>query len=87
MTSASKNTKSEFEAQLTAALMLQTNALVSIKTVTKLCSLSRQEIDRRVHNGTFPKPQKLSKQDNAIRKAFRLHDIQIWLDDPHNYQQ
>ncbi|WP_086930238.1 helix-turn-helix transcriptional regulator [Agarilytica rhodophyticola] len=87
MVSTSKNSKSEFEAQLTAALMLQTNALVSIKTVTKLCSLSRQEIDRRVYNGTFPKPQKLSKQDNAIRKAFRLHDIQIWLDDPHNYQQ
>lgn len=86
MTNASKNRKPEFEVQLTVALMLQTNALVSIKTVTKLCSLSRQEIDRRVYNGTFPKPQKLSKQDNAIRKVFRLHDIQVWLDDPHNYQ-
>lgn len=58
-----------FEAQLVAALMVETNALVPIKTASRLCSLSRQEIDRRIHKGTFPAPQVLSSENNAIRKA------------------
>ena len=67
--------------------MLQTNALIPIKTVTKLCSLSRQEIDRRIHNGTFPKPKKLSGHKKSIRKAFYLQDIQDWINNPKSYQQ
>lgn len=81
------NIKTDFDAQVTAALMLQSNALISIKTVTKLCSLSRQEIDRRIHNGTFPAPIKLSGYKKSIRKAFYLQDIQDWIDAPQSYQQ
>lgn len=75
----------DFEAQITASLMLQANALISIKMATKLCSISRQEIDRRVHIGTFPKPIKLSGEKKAIRKAFRLQDILEWLKSPSEY--
>ena len=75
-----------FEAQLVAALMVETNALVPIKTASKLCSLSRQEIDRRIHKGTFPAPKVLSSEDNAIRKAFRLRDLQNWIDAPADYR-
>ena len=78
--------KAEFDAQVVAALMLQTNALVSIKTATKLCSISRQEIDRRIHRGTFPQPEMLSSNEKAIRKAFRLHDIQEWINNPSEYR-
>ena len=75
----------DFEAQVMASLMIQSNALVSIKTAVQLCSISRQEIDRRVHNGTFPSPMKLSGEKKAIRKAFRLKDIVTWLNDPAGY--
>lgn len=75
-----------FEAQLVAALMVETNALIPIKTASKLCSLSRQEIDRRIQRGTFPEPRVLSSEDNAIRKAFRLHDLQNWIDAPADYR-
>ena len=75
-----------FEAQLVAALMVETIALIPIKTASKLCSLSRQEIDRRIHKGTFPAPKVLSSEDNAIRKAFRLHNLQNWINAPADYR-
>jgi len=75
-----------FEAQLVASLMIQSNAFISIKTAAKLCSISRQTIDRRIHQGTFPVPEKLSSEDKAIRKAFRIKDIQQWLNSPLRYQ-
>ena len=59
--------KVNFNAQVTAALMIQSNALIPIKMAVTLSSLSRQEIDRRVHNGTFPKPEKLSGEDKEER--------------------
>ena len=80
------NGRPNFDARLMASLMLQTNALISIKTAVKLCSISRQEIDRRVHNGTFPLPIKLSGDEKSIRKAFRINDIEVWLADPSSYQ-
>ena len=75
----------DFDAQLAAALMIQSNALVPMKLVVKLCGLSRQEIDRRIQSGIFPKAVKLSAQENAMRKAFYLDDIQQWLRDPQHY--
>ena len=78
--------KVHFNAQVTAALMIQSNALIPIKMAVTLSSLSRQEIDRRVHNGTFPKPEKLSGEEKAIRKAFRLQDFQEWLLNPTEYR-
>ena len=75
------------DAELIAALMIQSNALISIKTAVSLCSISRQEIDRRVHIGTFPKPMKLSSEEKSIRKAFRIGDIIDWLHDPVGYKQ
>ncbi|MEK7995029.1 MAG: hypothetical protein AAB403_14580, partial [Planctomycetota bacterium] len=44
-----KSIKSEFEAQVTAALMIQSNALIPIKLAVKLCGISRQEINRRIY--------------------------------------
>ena len=79
--------KSTFEAQVTAALMIQSNALIPIKLAVKLCGISRQEIDRRVHRGTFPMPQKLSGRKKSVRKAFYLKEIQNWIKNPHTYTQ
>jgi len=78
--------KPDFEAQVLAALMIQTNALVSIKDATKLCGISRKEIYRRMNRGTFPKATKLSSEDKAIRKAFYIQELQEWLGDPQGYQ-
>ncbi len=79
--------KGKFEAQVTAALMIQSNALIPIKLAARLCGISRQEIDRRVHRGTFPKPNKLSGRKNSVRKAFYLKDIHDWIRNPHTYRQ
>jgi predicted DNA-binding transcriptional regulator AlpA len=79
--------KAEFEAQVTAALMIQSNALIPIKLAVKLCGISRQEINRRISNGTFPKPRKLSGRKESIRKAFYLQDIHDWIKNPHMYRQ
>ncbi len=79
--------KATFEAQVAAALMIQSNALIPIKLAVRLCGISRQEIDRRVNNGTFPKPTKLSGRKKATRKAFYLKDIHDWIKNPHTYRQ
>ncbi len=82
-----KSNRTQFEAQITAALMIQSNALISIKLASKLCGISRQEINRRIARGTFPKPNKLSKRDNSIRKAFHLQDVLDWIKNPSSYFQ
>lgn len=79
--------KDEFEAQVTAALMIQSNALIPIKLAVKLCGISRQEINRRIARKTFPKPHKLSRRKNAIRVAFYLKDLHEWIKNPHKYRQ
>lgn len=76
-----------FEAQVAAALMIQSNALISIKLASRICGISRQEIDRRIHNGTFPKAHKLSGKKSSMRKAFYLGDIHDWIRDPQNYRR
>lgn len=82
-----KSIKGEFEAQVTAALMIQSNALIPIKLAAKLCGISRQEINRRIGRRTFPKPHKLSRRKKAIRKAFYLKDLHEWIKNPHTYLQ
>ena len=82
-----KSIKADFEAQVTAALMIQSNALIPIKLAVKLCGLSRQEINRRINNGTFPKPRKLSRRGKFIREAFYFNDLHDWIKNPHMYQQ
>lgn len=82
-----RSIRTEFEAQVTAALMIQSNALIPIKLAAKLCGISRQEIDRRIHRGTFPSPSKLSSRSNAVRKAFYLKDLHEWIKNPHGYRQ
>ncbi len=79
--------KDEFEAQVTAALMIQSNALIPIKLAARLCGISRQEINRRVSRGTFPKAYKLSRRNKSIRKAFYLKDLHDWIKSPHTYLQ
>jgi len=80
-----KSIKENFEAQVTASLMIQSNALIPITLAVRLCGISRQEINRRITRGTFPKPQKLSGRRNAIRKAFYLRDLHDWIKNPHSY--
>ncbi len=82
-----KTIKADFEAQATAALMIQSNALIPFKLAARLCGISRQEINRRINRGTFPKPKKLSGRSNSIRKAFYLKDIHDWIKNPHMYLQ
>ncbi len=82
-----KSLKAEFEAQVTAALMIQSNALIPIKLAVRLCGISRQEISRRISRGTFPKPKKLSGRKKSVRKAFYLKDLHEWIKNPHMYLQ
>ena len=82
-----KSIKTEFEAQVTAALMIQSNALIPFKLAVRLCGISRQEINRRIARKTFPKPRKLSKRANSVRKAFYLQDLHEWIKNPHMYLQ
>lgn len=84
---AGKNIKEDFEAQVTAALMIQSNALIPIKLAVRLCGISRQEINRRIARGTFPRHHRLSNRKNAIRKAFYLEDLHEWIKNPHSYLQ
>ena len=79
--------KADFEAQVTAALMIQSNALIPFKLAVRLCGISRQEISRRIARGTFPKPKILSSHKNSKRKAFYLKDIHEWIKNPHMYRQ
>jgi len=79
--------KADFEAQVTAALMIQSNALIPIKLAVRLCGISRQEINRRIARGTFPKPRKLSHRKNSTRLAFHLEDLHEWIKNPHMYRQ
>lgn len=79
--------KKKFEAEVTASLMVKSNALIPIKLAVRLCGISRQEINRRIQRGTFPKPRKLSGRENAVRKAFYLRDIHEWIKNPHMYRQ
>ena len=81
------NLKKTFDAQVTASLMIQSNALIPIKLAVRLCGISRQEIDRRVQAGTFPQPTKLSRRKEATRKAFYLKDIHAWIKNPQMYRQ
>jgi predicted DNA-binding transcriptional regulator AlpA len=82
-----KSIKEDFEVQVTASLMIQSNALIPITLAVRLCGISRQEINRRIAHGTFPKPQNLSGRRNAIRKAFYLKDLHEWIKNPHTYLQ
>lgn len=82
-----RSIKAEFEAQVAAALMIQTNALIPMKLAIRLCGISRQEISRRIARGTFPKAHRLSRRPNATRKAFYLRDLHNWIKNPHGYVQ
>lgn len=57
-------------------------ALVPIKIVTHITSLSRATIYRRVEAGTFPKPISLGGR----RVAFAREELNRWIADPSSYQ-
>lgn len=79
--------KADFEAQVTAALMIQSNALIPFKLAARLCGIPRREIYRRIVLGTFPRPKKLSQRGKYSREAFYLNDLHEWIKNPHTYQQ
>lgn len=76
---------SHCEANVLASLMLQSNALVSLETAVQLCSLSIQDINFRIREGRFPPPQNLSLDSRETKLAFRVRDIQKWLNSPSEY--
>ncbi len=76
-----------FEAEVTAELMIKSNALIPTKLVHRLCGISTTRINRRVESGTFPNPTKLSANRKSKRKAFYLKDIHEWIKSPHTYLQ
>jgi predicted DNA-binding transcriptional regulator AlpA len=82
-----KSIKSDFEAQVTAALMVQSNALIPLKLAARLCGLPKHEIVRRINCGTFPKPRTLCSKGKSIREAFYLKDLHEWIKCPHLYHQ
>lgn len=57
-------------------------ALLPMKIVTHLTSLSRATIYRRVAGGTFPKPINLGGR----RVAFSREELDRWMADPASYQ-
>ncbi len=77
-----KSIKAEFEEQVTAALMIQGNALIPVTLAVRLCGISRQEINRRIAHGTFPKAHKLSRRANSVRKALNLEDLHEFIKNP-----
>lgn len=52
------------------------DALLNIKQVAKLTTLSRSEIYRRIQGGQFPPPVRLG----ARRVAWHHSDVRAWLD-------
>jgi prophage regulatory protein len=57
---------------------LQLGELVRLSDVCKLVSLSRSSIYKRVHEGSFPTPLKLS--DHCVR--WRREDLEHWIQNP-----
>ncbi|WP_338454845.1 hypothetical protein [uncultured Alteromonas sp.] len=82
-----KSIKADFEAQVTAALMIQSNALIPLKLAAKLCGIPQHEITRRIACGTFPKPRNLSPKGKRISDVFYLKDLHEWIKCPHLYRQ
>lgn len=88
LVSDNKSIKEEFEAQVTAALMIQSNALIPIKLAARLCGISKKEISNRINRGTFPKPKKLSgRRRSTVKMVFYLKDLHEWIKNPHMYRQ
>lgn len=65
--------------QLAAALLIQLNGYVGQKTTEHLCNLSGSEIYRKQKTGTFPQKVHIGQ---GQRKAYRINDIQSWLEQP-----
>lgn len=82
-----KSIKIEFEAQVAAALMIQSNSLIPMKLAVRLCGISRDEIKRRIVRGIFPKPTVFPSRKGKSRKAFYLKDLHEWIKNPHTYRQ
>ena len=82
-----KNLKADFSAQVTAELMIQSNALIPMKMAIRLCGISRKEIERRILRGIFPKPRIFPRRGSKSRKAFYLKDLHEWIKNPHMYIQ
>ena len=71
------------ETEVIAKLLLEFNAFVSIKTVETITTLDKITQYRMRKVGKFPKLICLTPQGR--RKAYRLKDIQNWLENPFAY--
>lgn len=81
-----RSIKAEFEAEVTAALMIRCNALIPINMAVRLCGISRKEILCRIEMGLFPKPAPLPRLRSKSEKlAFYVKDLHEWIKNPRTY--
>lgn len=73
------------EAEVVANLLIRMNAFVSIKTAEIATTLdgTTQALERM--EGKFPKLVHLTSDGN--HRAYRIHDLRKWLDNPVQYKQ
>ena len=71
------------EAEVVAHLLLKLNAFVSVRTAELATTLDKSTQYRERVKGKFPKLISLTYQGR--RKAYRLQDLKIWLENPVEY--
>ncbi|MCG7932146.1 MAG: hypothetical protein N0E44_19115 [Candidatus Thiodiazotropha lotti] len=74
-----------FDAQVTAELMIKTNALIPMNLAARLCGLTSLEIEQRLLRGLFPEPRLFPCNNGTSKKSFYLNDLQEWMNNPHVY--
>ena len=74
-----------FDAQVTAELMIKTNALIPMNLALRLCGLTHLEIEKLIIRGLFPKPRVFPCKNGTSKKSFYLNDLQEWMNNPHVY--
>ena len=75
----SKRIKADFEAQVTAALMIQSHVLISLKLAARLCGILKHEILRCIDCGTFPNPEIVLNR-LAYSRGVLLKDLYEWIE-------
>ncbi|MEM1258949.1 MAG: hypothetical protein AAF849_00740 [Bacteroidota bacterium] len=72
------------EAEVVVHLLLKMNAFASVKTAELATTLDKTTQYRERKQGRFPKLHKLTK--TGRRKAYRINDLKIYLENPSEYK-
>lgn len=62
-----------------AAKLAKDDTAIDMKEVSRLTSLSRQTIWRRVGDGTFPRPFAVGQGENRPRRAWLRSEVVKWI--------